>query len=95
MNDKTVLRKACFADLKSAYNSEENRIVKLAPQLTYKAVYPSNNATKGELGFEFFFSETVTTLQYFSNFSECVDDTKSFIEIIFAILEVYKCQESF
>ena len=42
LNDKTVFHKASFADLKSQYNSEEKRIVKLAPQLTHKALYPSN-----------------------------------------------------
>jgi len=82
-NADDVVRRASFADLKALHGLENTRVVKLAPNLTHKALHPTNTERqKVSLALKVFNEKTVAALEFFHALSDTVENTKTFINII-------------
>lgn len=94
LDNKTLIRRACFADLKKLHSFEDTRIVKLAPNLTHKALNPSSTERqKVSLVLKVFNEKTIAALSFFPALSDSVDGTKSFLDIILKLWKLFNVKD--
>lgn len=88
-DNKEIILRASFSDLKMLHNVEEKKILKLAPTLNYKALYPTNiERQKVSLALKIFNEKTAAALQYFPEMTDTVIGTRKFIELIMQLWKI-------
>lgn len=89
MNDGTVC-KASLCHLRALYQAEKDSIVRMAPSLSYKALYPSNIERQNvKLVLKLFNEKTLAALNHYGVQNQCdVSGTSKFISIILRFWKV-------
>jgi hypothetical protein len=81
--------KACFLHVRQLFNSEKDNIVKLAPNLTYKSLYPSSIERQNvKLALKVFDERTAVALVHFGRSSKT--DLSGYNEFISLIVKLWK-----
>ena len=94
MDDSSLTSAACFSDLKKLHDLDDGRVIKLAPNLTRKALFTSNTERqKVSLAFKVFNEKTVTALQMSPNLSDSVSGTRYFVALILKIWKILNVKD--
>jgi hypothetical protein len=85
-----VVSRASFSHVRRLYYSEKDNIVKLAPNLTYKALYPSSLERQNvKLALKVFDEKTVVALGEYGTLSKCdFSGTQTFVNIILKLWKI-------
>ena len=88
--ENTDVVTASFSHLRRLYASERDSIVKLAPSLTYKALYPSNLERQNvKLALKVFDEKSVVALgEYGSQTGTDVSGTQTFVNIVLTLWKI-------